>query len=398
MKAENPTTSYPDILFFYKAWWFAFFLGMGLIVPQISPFVYDVLKIEKAGTIFLWGQVAMPIGAFLFGYISDKTLHIRYLTLGMTLLCGVTLYLFSYVEPGDIFQAAVLWSLFMFSTGGILPLMNVSYLQNKNQDKRFGRVRLYGTVSFTAVNAGLMFFDFAPQVLVRYSGILAMSSIVFLFFIPPGRDVDSKKEGAITLAQTWRLFSAPMFLLFLGVSFWAFFAFSAAEYIISDYIAPLDFPLDPVPFMWFIGTLTEIAFFFYSPRLLDMKNGALALMAIGIFSGLARYFLMTLPLGPSQIIYVQSLHGLQFTGLYLGSLIYLHQKSHPRRLATAQALFTGFARALGTGLGAYLLGNIAGEGRHGESFLWACLASALSLALLAIFVPLQRKVRYFAAD
>ncbi len=375
-------------------------MGMGLIVPQIAPFVYSVLSIERPGVIFLSAQIAMPVGTFLSGYISDRTLHIRYLTVALTLMGGAGLYALSFVAPGPgaVLLAAVLWSVFMFSLGGIIPLMNVSYLQNRNEKHSFGRVRLYGTLGFTAVNAILMFFDLETAKIVQLAGVFTLLSVIFLFFVPPGRQIEAGKKSPITLRQTWKLFSSPLFLFFLTVLFCFYFSFSATEYIISDYVAPLDFPLDPVPFVWFLGTLSEIAFFFFSPRLLGLSNGALRLIALGAAAGALRFFLLTLDLKPHEIIYAQALHGIQFSGVYLGSLIYLQEKTHPQRLATAQALVTAFARAMGTGLGAYLLGNLAGGGNHQSGFKGAFIAALVSIVLLIVYVPMQRKADHFVEE
>ena len=92
---------------------------------------------------------------------------------------------------------------------------------------------------------------------------------------------------------------------------------------------------------------------------------------------------------------MQVLHGLHYAPAYLGSLEYLQQKANPKRLATAQALLMIFGRAMGTGIGAFVLGNMAGLGNNSMLYIFAILAGLSGMTILYIYEIWQQKWKTF---
>jgi MFS family permease len=369
---------------------------MGLVVPQVSPFIFSELGIDRPGIIFLLSQIAMPVGTLLTGYISDKTLQVRYPVVFMSILAGISMYGFSLVEyfPDKILFAAIFFSLFMFATGGIMSLINVSYLQNGYEGNRFGRVRLFGTAGFALANAIIMFYRVEPSFSLKLSGIFFIASTLVLYMLPASRDIQFKHQDVVTWLRIKTLSMSGLFSSFIIIMFTFFFGFSTAEYLLSGYIRDFDFPVDPIGFSWLAGTLVEMVFFFISPRILE-KFGSVWLIGLSFFAAVIRLGILSYSTDESLILFSQVLHGLQFSGAYLGSLIYLQEKAHPQRLGSAQALYTAYSRAIGTGTGAYVLGNIAGAGDFRNAFEWAFLFSLAGLILLIVFMKVEKKHKYF---
>lgn len=381
---------------YYKFWFLLFFIGMGLVVPQVSPYVFSELHIQTPGIVFLFGQIAMPIGTFLTGYISDKTLKIRLPVVVMSVVAGIAAYLFSIVHifENQTFFACLFFGLFMFGMGGIISLMNVSYLQNGFESNLLGRVRLFGTLGFALSNAVLMFVKMAPSTAIKISSWFFILSTTALYLLPPGRDITFHVHEQVSWARLRKLSSSPFFLFFIFIMFLFFFSFSAAEYLVSDYIKNFSFLVEPVPFAWLIGTLVEIVLFFISPFILT-NYGAVFLMGMSFVAGILRLFILAWFSREDVILFSQLLHGIQFSGAYLGSLIYIKEKAHPQRLGSAQALFGAYSRALGTGGGAFILGNIAGGGHFTAAFEIAAWVALLGLMLLLWFSRIEKKRRYF---
>ena len=369
---------------------------MGLVIPQISPFIYSELDIKTPGYIFLIAQLCLPLGTFITGYLSDKLLHVRYFSFSLTVLAGFALMYLSGTtkSESDTIIPVVTWSVFMFSMGGIIPLINVSYLQNGFDPEIFGRIRLFGTLGFTLPNAVLLFIPLQPSQAIFWGSIFMLLSTNFVFFLPPGRDIKNHEKEEISLQKVWQLLKAPPFLLFLLITSCFFFSFSTAEYVISDYVANLEFVVKPVPFVWLGGTLIEILLFFASPYLIR-KHGPLFLIAMGLSAALLRYTFTLLFSAHWVIIVAQLLHGIQFSGGYLGALLYLKNKTRAQRLGTAQALYTTFGRASGTGAGAYILGNLAGAGKFSDVFLISALVSAAGLLILGFYMKYDKTFSQF---
>jgi len=369
---------------------------MGLVIPQISPFIYSELKIKTPGYIFLIAQLALPLGTFITGYLSDKLLHVRYFSFTLTLVAGFSLMYLSGTDnsESDTLIPLYTWSLFMFAMGGIIPLINVSYLQNGFDPEIFGRVRLFGTLGFAIPNAVLLFIPMQPSQAIFWGSLFMLLSTNFIFFLPAGRNIADHEKEIISLHKVWQLLKAPPFLLFLLITATFFFSFSTAEYVISDFVANLNFAVKPVPFIWLGGTIIEIGVFFISPILIR-KYGPLFLIGMGLFAGLLRYTLTVSFTAHWAIILSQLLHGIQFSGGYLGALLYLKKKTQSQRLGTAQALYTTFGRASGTGAGAYFLGNLAGTGAYNYVFFISIIVTIIGLTLLSYFNKMDKKFSYF---
>jgi len=371
---------------------------MGLIVPQISPYFLNVFNFKNPGLIFLAGQISMPFGALLSGYISDKTLHARYIIIVKILISSISIYILSLLpnlQGENIYEyAIVLWCLLTFSIGGTIPLVDVLFMQSGNDPLFFGHFRLYGTLGFLVVNIPLLFLSLNSYVYMSYAFIFFLISSIIILFLPVKRNPRESEKSAAHWSQMIKLLRSPLMIFFLLMMFFFFIGYSSAEYVISSYLSNINFIMQPIPFIWIIGTLVEIIFFIYSPYLIK-KNGIMPLLSAGFAAGTLRNFILWMFIPGGGVLIWQFLHGIQFSGGYMGSLLFLEKKTHPRRLATAQAMYLILARSTGTGLGAYFLGNLASENKYDMVFLLAFLGSFTALLMFFFFKNYQLKFKNF---
>jgi len=384
---------------FFKIWFFLFFCGMGFLIPQISAYFYNELKIESPGTIFLTGQLLMPVGALLSGYISDKTLHARNIIFIKSILAAISIYFLAAISQGKykeyIFEYALFfWPAVTFAVGGIIPLIDVFFLQSDNDPVYFGHSRLYGTAGFLSANIPFLFLKIDPSEIMKFSFVFILASSFLLYFFPEKRKPRQSEKASVHLDQFYKIIKSKLMLFFLIMMFFFFFGYSTAEYIISAYLADVDFIVSPIPFIWIIGTSVEIIFFMVSPLIIK-KKGIMAILGFGLIAGAVRNFILW-ALSPGFLVLIsQFLHGVQFSGGYMGSLLFLEKKTHPRRLATAQAIYLIFSRSLGAGAGAYFLGNLASEKEFKSVFLIAAIFSFISFLIFWFFRFYQRKYKNF---
>lgn len=371
-------------------------MGLGVNVPQVGPYFYNELKIENPGIIFLSVQFMAPLGALFFGFLSDRTLNIRPFIIIKSLFTGALTIGIAFFSPEMAYKTeilAVFWGIYGFFLGGILPLMNVSFMQSGLDPFMFGRTRLFGTVGFMVINIIFMPFDIPRKYMLIAAGVLFMVSILPVFFLPKGRNTLEKSEhGVIRFIDIIYLLKMPGFIIFLMVMFLFYFQFSPAEYIISEYIDRFsfatvipEFHIETLPAVWFLGTFIEIGFFFISPWLIQ-KYGVYVTISFSFIAGVIRHASLGIfPLGLG-IVMMQMLHGVHFSPAYLGSILFMEKNISPFRLATGQALTLIVARGFGAGIGGFILGNIAGSGDFQTVFLYSTVASLLGL-LLIVFLP-----------
>lgn len=380
---------------------------MGLVVPRISPFIYQDTNVADPGIIFLVMQLATPIGALGAGYISDRTLKIRSLVFWLTVILALAIgaiSLIPLVNEGRKALSVIGWFFFGLGMGGVVPLMNVAFLQSGNKAHRFGRVRLFGTLGFLLPNILLTFLVTSNALSLQLAAIFYLLSLTALFYIPRHRVINENHPGStISIPAMLRYMRSKVFVLFLLIMFFFFFGFAPAEYIIGNYIDHIPVALfnsievEAVPFSWFIATVIEIGFFYISEPLLR-KHSAIAIVGIGLGAGMVRHLALIVMQPDAGIVWMQGLHGLHFSPGYLGSLLFIEEKAWSRHLATAQALLVIAGRAMGTGIGGYILGNMAANGEYNMVFSISLAASAMGAAMLIFYTRYQKRFKHFLTE
>lgn len=376
----------------FRLWYLIYFAGMGLFVPRMSPFVFRDLAPPDPGLLFLISQIALPLVSLLAGYISDVTLKTRRIIAILLVIASFSVFYLATALPHSQIISTVFFSLFIAGMAGVLPLVNISFLQNRRDAHFYGHTRLFGTLGFLLPNLLFSFIPIERPLLIQLSGVFFLLSLAILPFLPSSRPIEHDSD-AISLREMRRLLHSPIFLFFLILMFIYFFQYSPAEYIISNFIVAQsgtmpDFLPDPVSLAWMLGTGIEILFFLASPWIISLR-GELFLIIISFIAGIARYAFILLFPGGIALVLIQSLHGLHFGPAYVGSVLYVKHKAHPQRLGTAQALLLVVSRALGTGLGGFTLGNLANRGYTTEVF-WVSLVSAM-FGLLVLILYMRRE-------
>ena len=384
----------------YKLWFFLNFSGIGIILPQFSPFLFVDLGFQKPGLIFLCGQIGACLGVLFAGYRSDKSLNVRPLQLMASISIVVITFFIAHVPDMDIddsykfYLLTFLWSFAIFCLTANLSLGNVSFLQNEEESNDFGRVRLYGTLGFCTTNICLMFVERTSTEIMSYAPYLFLLGSLALFLMPFERKLAKKgstfePKESISIRSIYLLIKQPKFLFFWLILILFFFHFSPAEYIVSVRIQDINIKffsesikISPIPLAWSVATVTEIIFLFSSPYFL--KKFKIHLFTfLSFIIGIVRFgFMIFLPLD-TFVVFWQALHGIHFSSSFLGAILYIEKITPPRKLATALAFLVHVARCMGTGLGAFYLSGFVEEKQFSKLFLISTLFGVI--ALIAYF-------------
>jgi PPP family 3-phenylpropionic acid transporter len=223
----------------------------------------------------------------------------------------------------------------------------------------YGRVRLWGSLSFIAANlaSGVIIGAIGPKIVMPL--LIAGSVLLVLGAHLLPRDFDGKGRGPAPLrglkfADAFRLIHAPVFLLFLlaasliQASHALYYSFGTlhwrAEGIADGVIGVL----------WSIGVIAEVALFAASARVIAAVGTARLLMLAGLAAAL-RWGVMALDpplllLGP-----LQTLHAMSFGAAHVAAIHFLTQVVPEERAATAQGLYA--AAVAGIALGSATLAS-----------------------------------------
>ena len=136
-----------------------------------------------------------------------------------------------------------------------------------------------------------------------------------------------------------------------------------------------------------VATISEIAFFFYSDRLLG-RWGVRRLLAVSLLALSVRLVAYSLVSMPWAVLLIQLLHGPTFTLMWVAGVAYAARLAPPGMGATAQGLLSGVAFGLSAAAGA-LIGGLLYDA-VGPFMMYRVAAIGVLVALL-IFVVAERK-------
>ena len=248
----------------------------------------------------------------------------------------------------------------------------------------YGRVRLWGSAAFVAMNfaggaiiAANGISSFLPvliaSALIAFAGGLAM----------PREDVPAVRANARSVGrEAWVLARQPMFVLMILASGIAqashtfYYSFGTLNWQALHYGGGL------IGFLWALGVIAEIVLLMYSTRVVA-RFGAANLMIAGAVAGVVRWTAMALSPPLWLLIPIQCLHAGTFCAVHLGSMHFILRATPPHLVGTAQSIFAAVMIGVFFSIGQYGSGVLFGEfGGLGYLAMTGFSAVALVLSLL----------------
>lgn len=264
----------------------------------------------------------------------------------------------------------------MFSLGENLALLTV-----KGRGLDYGRVRLWGSVSFMAVSygAGLVLVGrSADWVLGMLIGAYALTALG-AYLLPDVRTErsEARRGGAL------RLLRSPVFWMFLAASgavqtsHGVYYAFSTLYWRESGLSE------STIGILWAVGIVAEILLFAFATRATTRFQPA-TLIAVGGVAGVLRWSLTALTVDPWALVVLQTLHGLTFCAAHLGAMQFIVRAIPEQLSAGAQsvhsALAIGGLMGISMTLGGYVFAG------HGGASAFALMAGFAGVGVALAFV------------
>ena len=392
----------------YIVIFFIYYVGVGAYFASLSPFILTVYK-SDANLVFLASQAAFPFGYFLSGYLSDRFRSLRTLLVPFILFQFFFQYLL-FIPYDSLLPAIAVSAATRFCFAFNFQLLTIAALEGGGM-KKFGIYRSYGTGGFFFVQLLLFLLDGTSvfQGLEANAKDAALAGqlgaffylLVFLlsFFIQKERVSQEKYNFMRTISITLK----PGMLLFYAFSFFYYFSYQIVDFYVGNYFR-LTGGMKMVYLGWFLAVILEIPFLPLSARVFHFHRGRF-LFLVSTLAGTLRFGLLALHASGQEeipVLYTQILHGIQFTGYYMGG-IHLMRKAYPEHLyGTGYGLFMIFAVSLGGMAGNLFFGKVLYGGFNFDgafSFLNIAegfpslflLASSIQLLLFFVFLTYSKK-------
>jgi MFS transporter, PPP family, 3-phenylpropionic acid transporter len=277
------------------------------------------------------------------------------------------------------------WPLLLLSllTGAtwatILPLGEALALgEAKRRDLDYGRVRLWGSVTFilAAVGVGDWLERAGPPIILCSIAAMVGCLLAACMLLPEG---EFAGRGA-SAADLRRLVREPKFLVFvaaaglLQASHAVYYGFATLHWRAAGHGELV------IGLLWAEGVIAEVVLFACAAELLRRFPPVRLLTLAGALT-VSRWALSALSTDLVMLVPAQALHAASFGAVHLAAMHYLRDRTPPELHASAQ----GFYAALGTALPFGLLTPVAGwlYGVAGGNAFWAMAAIALVGTALA---------------
>lgn len=340
------------------------------------------------------GEISTVIAAPLFlrvfvspvvAMAADRSgTHRRYLLM----LAWSTIVLVLALAASSSFWPVLLFAIgLMLCNSTIMPLIEtiaVAGVRHRGLD--YGRMRLWGSLSFVAANfiGGLVIFAFGGGAGIWLIALGCVLTVVAGQFLPP----DERFEDAIKPAlPLWRssalsdLLSQKQFCLFLVAAGFVmaahatFFTFGILIWEKQGLSAAWCGTL------WAVGVFAEVMLFSVSGRAVA-RIGSLRLIALAAVASIVRWAGMAFEPGLAILIPLQLLHGATYGACHVGAIHFIHESVARDKQGTAQSLYATMAAGVALGAATLIAGWIyVGAGSLSYLGMVAISTVALGAAL-----------------
>lgn len=378
-------------LFITSLVYFFFFLGHGSYFTTLSPHMLHRFG-DDARFVFLAGQMFYPAGYFFAGWFSDKTRRIRsLLILFLILQTPFQYYLFS---PDLSFLWSVISSAvtrFFFAAN--LQLLSIAALESLSF-RGFSVSRSAGTVGFLCIQIGMLLLelfalqDAAPEIQGGRGG--QWGSVFMLLTVLPGMFLPEQRRSHTEyfFRDAFLVLKRNGFLPFLSVSFLFYLSYQVVDYYLGGYLRYAG-GMTYVYGGWGLAVLVEIPLMVLTDHIV-LRRGVRFLFLLAILSGAVRFAVLGLDavIGLSGLVLLQQLlHGIHFTGYYMGG-VYLLRRNFPEHLfGTGMGIYMVVSVSAGATIGNLLTGMLLESNGYAVIF-FASLALHVIVFFLFLFLSL----------
>lgn len=347
----------------------AVFLALGIYGPFWPLWLKaQGLSPEQIGLVFALGTLAKVTVNPFAARAADRSGRRKRLLVGLTLAAAIAFALFAVTES---LAAILLVSVLYFVCWGpIMPLTeSLTMLTRARRPFDYGRVRLWGSVTFIAGAYGMGLVLTDASVAWTHGAILGAVVLAFLAALAlPDTPAPPAEPGSRPFREVLRLpglMAAVLAATCVQASHSVYYGFSSLHWRNAGH-GP-----DVIGALWAEGVIVEILLFACAAAAVR-RVGALNLILLGSAAAVLRWLVTGETTDLAWLAVVQALHALTFGATHLGIIHLIAERASPALSATAQSTY---AMALGLGSAAVTCG---------AGWLFAALQGGAFLAMAGL--------------
>jgi MFS transporter, PPP family, 3-phenylpropionic acid transporter len=387
-----PHSPWPRQSFSFALFFFAYYGYVGIFSPYASLYFADKgMTAAQIGLLMSLMQVMRIFGPNLWGWVADR--YQRRVTV-LRLTAGAAAVVFCGMFFGEsfawFFTVMVCVNLFTSAQG---PLSEALMLSEMRGDMtHYGRLRLWGSVGFImTVTLGGPLLDKLGIVSLPWL-TLALLALVLYASLRMDETIHAHEHHAAP--SVLALLRRREVIAFFSSTFLMIAAHASLYVFYSLYLARIGYSNTLIGFMWSLGVVVEIAFFYYQAPLFR-RFGVRKLMLASLLIGVARFLMIGFGAESLVLLLIaQVMHAATFGVHHSASVATLQRWFSGPLQASGQALYTSISYGLGGSLGGLILGVFWETFGPQTVYLVAAafsLAAAGAAALSYRWLPHQNK-------
>ena len=366
--------------------YFLYFGVMGMYLPYFNLYCYHLgLSGFHIGALSALRSEAMVIFPMAWGALADRTQGRR----AIYILCnGLSTAIWAFFliteEFAPMALVIVVYGIFYSPIISFLEAITMETLGREK--KSYGRIRLWGSISFITVV--LVFGKLIELLSVRViiPSILIGSLLLTLISIMLPRDRRSKKP---LLAHGAKALLHRRPVAFLACAFLMLVSHGAYYGFFSIHLETLGYSSTFIGASWALASAAEILAMVYSEAIFS-RLALERVLLISFAAAVLRWLVLGFAAAPAVILLSQLLHAMTYGTFHMASILYMDRLSPPDAKNLGQAVNNALTYGLGLMAGFFINGALYGITGSFGLFRLSSLIALAGGAVLAAFHLLER--------
>lgn len=363
-----------------SAYYFLYFASLGALVPYWGLFLqsrgFDALAIGQLMATLTGTKILAPL---LWGHLSDRS-GLRMPLVRLATLLATLVFALVFVADGFWAMAAAM-ALFSFFWNASLPQMEaVTFNHLGRRVVRYAQIRLWGSVGFVLVVAGLgLQLERAPLAVVPVWVAALFVALWVSTLVIPDRPPECQAGPGPSLR---RLLQRVEVQAFLGACFLMQLSHGTYYSFYSIHLREAGYSSTAVGVLWSLGVLAEVLVFLVMHRILT-HFGARRVLLWSLALAAVRWLLIGAFV---DLVWVQALaqtlHAATFGTFHAAAIHLVHHFFPGRTQGRGQALYNSLSFGAGGAAGSLMGGMLWDDPGPFATFGLGALAALLGLAIL----------------
>jgi PPP family 3-phenylpropionic acid transporter len=369
--------------------YFMYFGVLGIFLPFFNLYCYHLgISGLRIGILSAVRSVALIFFPLIWGALADR-LDARRPIYILCNFCSTIiwlLYLFT-VDFWPMLAITIFYGMFYSPIISFLEAFTMDLLGR--QKKSYGRIRVWGSISFIAVVLALGRIIDLYSVKIIVVLILAGSLILYIIStrIPGFQNVKKKRlsGGAKSLLQR-------RVLVFLFCAFLMLVSHSAYYGFFSIHLENLGYGSTFIGLAWALASTAEILVMIRSDRIFS-RFSIESILIFSFLTAALRWLILFLARSAAVILFSQILHAVTYGTFHISSILYIDRLAPDKAKTLGQAVNNATSYGLGLMVGFFFNGYLYEKCGSFALFIISCQIALFGGLFFWGFCLIDRKSR-----